>query len=125
MVFTHLPSAIFLSLIPFPSSLPPSLTFLILRASTQSMDVAPRSAFLATALPADKRTAIMGAVNVVKTSSQSVAPFITGVLGAKGHLGVAFCVAGGLKGVYDLGMLVCFAGKDRKKDRGGDEGERA
>lgn len=85
------------------------------------MDIAPRSAFLATVLPADKRTAIMGAVNVVKTSSQSVAPFITGVLGARGHLGVAFCVAGLLKGIYDLGMLVCFAGKDGKKDRGGEE----
>ncbi|OJJ85378.1 putative MFS transporter [Aspergillus glaucus CBS 516.65] len=125
MVFTHLPSAIFLSLIPLPSTLPPSLTFLILRASTQSMDVAPRSAFLAIALPADKRTAIMGAVNVVKTASQSVAPFITGVLGAKGHLGVAFCVAGGLKGIYDLGMLVCFAGRDGKRTRVDDEEWRA
>ncbi|BCR85850.1 putative MFS transporter [Aspergillus chevalieri] len=121
MVFTHFPSTIFLSLIPLPNSLPPSLTFLILRASMQNMDIAPRSAFLATVLPADKRTAIMGAVNVVKTSSQSVAPFITGVLGARGHLGVAFCVAGLLKGIYDLGMLVCFAGKDGKKDRGGEE----
>lgn len=123
MAFTHFPSAIFLSLIPIPHTLAPSLTFLILRASTQSMDVAPRSAFLASALPADKRTAIMGAVNVVQTLGQSVAPAITGVLGASGHLGVAFSVAGGLKAIYDVGMLVCFAGRDRKENRDGVEGQ--
>lgn len=76
------------------------------------MDVAPRSAFLATALPADKRTSIMGAINVVKTCSQSVAPLIAGVLAENDLFGVSFTLAGILKAVYDIGMLVCFAGRE-------------
>ncbi|KAK4234099.1 putative permeases of the major facilitator superfamily [Achaetomium macrosporum] len=112
MVFTHLPSAICLSLIAVPNDLPLALTFLILRASTQSMDVAPRSAFLAAALPPSKRTAIMGAVNVVKTTAQSLGPLLTGVLARNNLFGLAFIIAGILKATYDLGMLVSFGGKE-------------
>lgn len=123
MVFTHLPSAVCLSLISVPNSLPLALTFLILRACTQSMDVAPRSAFLAAALPSDKRTAIMGAVNVVKTTAQSLGPLLTGILARNGMFGLAFVIAGILKVVYDLGMLVSFAGKEAVKRRRAEENE--
>ncbi|KAL3470894.1 major facilitator superfamily domain-containing protein [Aspergillus californicus] len=115
MVFTHLPSALCLSLIPIPPSLSPSLTLLILRSCTQNMDVAPRSAFLAAALPSDKRTAIMGSINVIKTSAQSLGPLITGVLAGRGVFGVSFVVAGALKVVYDLGILGSFVGMERKR----------
>ncbi|GES60604.1 MFS transporter [Aspergillus terreus] len=112
MVFTHLPSAICLALIPVPSTLPLALTFLILRACSQSMDVAPRSAFLAAALPADKRTAIMGSVNVIKTCTQSLGPLITGVLSSHDMFGLSFTIAGVLKFIYDIGMLLSFAGRE-------------
>lgn len=115
MVFTHLPSAVALSLISVPNSLPLALTFLVLRACSQNMDVAPRSAFLAAALPSDKRTAIMGAVNVVKTTSQSMGPLLTGILARNNMFGVSFIIAGILKVIYDLGMLVSFAGKEAEQ----------
>jgi len=115
MVFTHMPSAVALSLISVPNSLPLALTFLVLRACSQNMDVAPRSAFLAAALPPDKRTAIMGAVNVVKTTSQSMGPLLTGILARNNRFGVSFIIAGILKVIYDLGMLVSFAGKEAEK----------
>ncbi|KAL4777934.1 hypothetical protein BJX76DRAFT_363214 [Aspergillus varians] len=119
MVFTHLPSAICLALIPVPSFLPLALTFLVLRACTQSMDTAPRSAFLAAALPADKRTAIMGSINVVKTATQSLGPLITGVLADRGFFGVSFTLAGILKCVYDIGILISFVGLERARERDG------
>lgn len=115
MVFTHLPSAICLSLISVPNNLPLALTFLVLRACTQNMDVAPRSAFLAAALPSDKRTAIMGAVNVVKTTAQSMGPLLTGILSRQHMFGVSFIIAGCLKITYDLGMLFTFAGKEAEQ----------
>lgn len=117
MVFTHLPSAICLALIPIPSSLPFALTFLVLRACTQNMDVAPRSAFLAGALPPNRRTAIMGAINVVKTCSQSLGPLITGLLAGANLFWVSFVMAGSLKATYDIGMLVSFAGKDVSRQK--------
>jgi sugar phosphate permease len=109
MVFTHLPSAIALALIPVPSSLSFAMVFLVLRACTQSMDVAPRSAFLAAVLLPHERTAVMGLINMVKTSSQSQGPLITGVLAGSNHFWVAFVFAGSLKATYDLGMLAVFA----------------
>lgn len=115
MVFTHLPSAIFLALIPVPNSLPFSLLFLILRACTQSMDVAPRSAFLAAVVLPGERTAVMGLVNVVKTAAQSLGPLITGLLVQGGMFWVAFVCAGSLKATYDLGLLALFKNHEREK----------
>ncbi|EAW12117.1 putative MFS transporter [Aspergillus clavatus NRRL 1] len=117
MVFTHLPSAICLALIPVPAALPAALTFLVLRACSQNMDVAPRSAFLAAALPPEKRTAIMGAINVVKTCSQSFGPLITGILAKHDLFGASFTLAGILKAIYDIGMLMSFAGKEPARSR--------
>ncbi|PYH88491.1 MFS transporter [Aspergillus ellipticus CBS 707.79] len=117
MVFTHLPSAVCLALIPVPGALPLALTFLILRSCTQTMDVAPRSAFLAAALPSDRRTAIMGSINVVKTCAQSLGPLLTGALADRGFFGLSFTIAGILKGVYDIGMLLSFAGKEKQSRR--------
>ncbi|KKK23480.1 hypothetical protein P175DRAFT_0514435 [Aspergillus ochraceoroseus IBT 24754] len=118
MVFTHLPSAVCLALIPVPSILPLALTFLVLRACSQSMDSAPRSAFLAAALPPEKRTAIMGSINVVKTSAQSLGPLITGILAERGYFGVSFTLAGILKCVYDIGILLSFVGLEKGRRAG-------
>ncbi|KIW82614.1 hypothetical protein Z517_05641 [Fonsecaea pedrosoi CBS 271.37] len=121
MVFTHLPSAICLALIPIPSTLPGALVFLIGRACTQVMDVAPRSAFLAAIVLPHERTAVMGTINVVKTCAQSMGPVITGVLGTKNHFWVAFVAAGSLKATYDLGLLALFAERKSREERMSEE----
>ncbi|PVH91974.1 MFS general substrate transporter [Periconia macrospinosa] len=115
MVFTHLPSAIFLALIPIPNDVYASVSFLILRACTQSMDVAPRSAFLAAIMLPQERTVIMGLVNVVKTAAQSLGPLITGLLAGHDLFWVSFVSAGSLKVGYDLGLLVIFKNHVREK----------
>ncbi len=108
MVFTHLPSAVCLACIGLPSQLPLAMMFVILRASTQSMDSAPRSAFLAAIVLPNERTAVMGTLNVVKTAAQSIGPSITGALAGKDLFWVAFLVAGSLKAAYDVGMSVQY-----------------
>lgn len=125
MVFTHLPSAIFLALIPIPNEVHLSLMFLVLRACTQSMDVAPRSAFLAAIILPSERTAIMGLVNVVKTTAQSLGPSITGLLADRKLFWVAFVCAGSLKASYDLGFLALFKNHERERaERESGEAER-
>ena len=122
MVFTHLPSTIALALIPFPSNKYLAMLLLVLRHCTASMDVAPRSAFLAAVILPNERTAIMGTINVVKTSAQSLGPAITGVLADKKLFWIAFVMAGSLKAIYDLGMLAIFAGhKTREEQEEGHE----
>lgn len=121
MVFTHLPSAVCLALIPLPSSVGLAMTFLILRSSTQSMDQAPRQAFIAAAVLPSERTAVMGVVNVVKTLSQSVGPVVTGWLAGMGRFWIAFVVAGVMKASYDLGMLRMFLGYRTQEERAEEE----
>ncbi|EME86849.1 uncharacterized protein MYCFIDRAFT_109490, partial [Pseudocercospora fijiensis CIRAD86] len=108
MVFTHLPSAIFLALLPVPSSLFMTIVLLVARSSLASMDQAPRSAFLSAVVLPEERTAVMGVVNTVKTTSQSSGPLITGILAQGGRFWISFVVAGGLKASYDLAMLSMF-----------------
>lgn len=122
MALTHLPSAVFLSLIPLPSSVALAITFLVLRASTQSMDQAPRQAFLAAVVLPNERTAVMGVVNVVKNLSQSGGPVTTGWLAGLNRFWISFLIAGSLKVVYDLTMLRMFLGH-RMRDKGEDEEE--
>ncbi|KAL8651712.1 MAG: hypothetical protein Q9226_004590 [Calogaya cf. arnoldii] len=110
MVFTHLPSAIFLALIPLPPTVFPAMTFLVLRACTQNMDQVPRQAFLAAAVLPSERTAVMGGVNVVRALSQSGGPLLTGWLAGMQKIWIAFLVAGALKAGYDLAMLKMFLG---------------
>jgi hypothetical protein len=117
MVFTHLPSAVALALIPIPDNVHFAMLFLVLRSCTQSMDVAPRSAFLAAVILPNERTAVMGMINVVKTCSSSIGPFITGLLAERGFFWISFLVAGSLKATYDLGVLTVFANHVSREDK--------
>ncbi|KAF5231173.1 hypothetical protein FAUST_9479 [Fusarium austroamericanum] len=108
MVFTHIPSSIFLALIPIPNEVHVSVLFLILRSCTQSMDIAPRSAFLAAIIQPNERTVVIGLINVAKTTAQSLGPLITGLLADSDYFWVAFIMAGSLKVCYDLGFLGLF-----------------
>lgn len=116
MVFTHLPSSIALALIALPNQLSIALTFLIFRASTQSMDTVPRSAFLSAVVLPHERTAIMGTVNVVKTCAQSLSPLITGVLADHNLFWLAFVLAGSLKATYDILLLLVFMGHKPREE---------
>ncbi|KAF2878413.1 ADC synthase [Massariosphaeria phaeospora] len=111
MVATHLPSSIFLALLPAPSGLPLTICLLVGRAVLNSMDQAPRSAFLSHVVEPQERTAVMGVVNILKTLSQSGGPTVTGLLAGNDRFWVAFVVAGSMKAAYDLLLLALFAGR--------------
>ncbi|GAB7353423.1 hypothetical protein MBLNU459_g3894t1 [Dothideomycetes sp. NU459] len=123
MVFTHLPSAVFLAMVPAPHSLGLTIAFLVLRSTLASMDQAPRSAFLSAVVLPTERTAVMGVVNTVKTMAQSGGPVVTGVLAGEGRFWIAFVAAGALKASYDLGLLAIFSNTklrgsaDEQRDR--------
>ncbi|KXJ89954.1 major facilitator superfamily transporter [Microdochium bolleyi] len=113
MVFTHLPSALFLAAIPLsPASSPAgtwvAMALLALRACTQSMDQAPRQAFLAAAVLPAERTAVLGVVNIVKTLAQAGGIGSTGLLANASMWIVALGGAGLMKAAYDVFMLWMF-----------------
>ena len=115
MVFTHLPSSLFLALLPVPYGLAPTICLLVGRSILNSMDQAPRSAFLSIVVLPEELTAVMGVVNILKTLSQSSGPSITGVLAGRKHFWVAFVIAGSLKAAYDVLLLAFFGGRVQPK----------
>lgn len=120
MTFTHLPSAVFLGLIPIPGAggigTWLAMGFLSLRACTQSMDQAPRQAFLAAAVKTEERTAILGVVNIVKTIAQAGGIGSSGVLAARKLWLVMLGGAGLMKAIYDLLILWTFLGVRDRED---------
>ncbi|KAH8738363.1 major facilitator superfamily transporter [Ilyonectria robusta] len=121
MVFTHLPSAVFLAMIPFPSAGGTgtwlAMAFLALRACTQSMDQAPRQAFLAAAVLPNERTAVLGVVNMVKTLAQASGIGSAGYFAGMHLWVIVMTGAGAMKAAYDLLMLWMFLGlTDREEE---------
>lgn len=123
MVFTHLPSSVFLALIPLPNEAYWAIVFLILRSCSQSMDTAPRSAFIAGILLPGERTAVIGFINVLKTVAQGLGPLVTGVLAENNAFWVAFVTAGAIKISYDFGLLVSFQNYQRPANADEEEEE--
>lgn len=117
MVFTHLPSAIFLGMLPAANTVWFTIILLVARGTLASMDQAPRSAFLSKVVAADERTAVMGIVNVVKTLSQSGGPTLTGVLAGDQRFWIAFVAAGAMKASYDIGLMTFFLKVERQAGR--------
>ena len=121
MAFTHLPSAMFLALVPVPSAYasfgtPLAMTFLALRACTQSMDQAPRQAFLSAAVLPAERTAVMGVVNTIKTLMQAGGAGFSGVLAGRHQWLLLLGGAGILKASYDLLLLWNFSHMRARQD---------
>jgi MFS family permease len=116
MALTHLPSAIFLALLPLAPTLPLACLLLVLRASLSTMDQGPRSVFISQVVKAEERTKVMGVVNTGKTMAQSGGPTVTGGMAQAGWFGTVFMVAGGLKAGYDLGLMGLWWNR-RKQER--------
>lgn len=108
MVFTHLPSSISSAFIPLPKTVGPTVGLLLFRAALNSMDQAPRTAFIAAVVKPEERTAVMGITSMVRTLAQTLGPSVTGLLSGNGVFWVAFVAAGFFRISYDLGLWVLF-----------------
>jgi MFS family permease len=116
MVFTHLPSSIASAFIPLPSSVGWTIGLMLFRASLNSMDQAPRTAFIAAVVKPEERTSVMGITSMLRTLSQSAGPSITGLLSGNGRFWVAFLATGICRVTYDIGLWVLFVNVKIDKD---------
>jgi predicted MFS family arabinose efflux permease len=108
MVVTHLPSNIFLMLVPFMPTLPLAIAMLLLRFSLSQMDVPTRQSYTMAVVDPDERSAAAGLTSVARTIAGAWAPLLTGVLFNASLWGVPFVLAGLLKSVYDLTLYGSF-----------------
>jgi MFS family permease len=108
MVYTHIPSNLLLTIIPFVSSAPIAIGLLLSRQSLSQMDVPTRQSYLMSVVPEVDRTPAAGFTNVSRSVAQTFSPSIAGYAIAALWLGSPFVIAGGLKVVYDVSLYKFF-----------------
>jgi MFS family permease len=109
MVYTHIPSSIFLMLVPLMPSLPLAIAVLLARFSISQMDVPTRQSYTMAVVSPDERSAAAGITGIARTTGASLSPVIAGpLLGNAALLSVPFFLSGGLKIIYDLLLYRSF-----------------
>jgi len=108
MVFSHIPSNIFLTAVPFAPT-PLSAVFLVFcRHSLSQMDVPARQSYVMAVVEEQDRTAAAGFTSTTRTVSSSISPFLAGYSIANIWIGAPLVAAGTLKLAYDLLIYKSF-----------------
>jgi MFS family permease len=102
MVFTHLPSSLFLIAVPAAPSLKVAIIFFLLRESLVEMDVPTRQSYVAAVVNPHERTYAAGITNLTRTVSWAAASAAAGALMQRLAFSAPLIFGGALKIMYDL-----------------------
>ena len=103
MVYTHIPSSIFLMLVPLMPNLPLAIAVLLARFSISQMDVPTRQSYTMAVVAPDERSAAAGVTNIARSVGAALSPSLSGLLlSIPALFSAPFFLCGGLKIVYDL-----------------------
>ncbi|WP_457090715.1 MFS transporter [Microvirga sp. P5_D2] len=109
MVFTHLPSSVFLILTAFAPTIWIAFVLLILRSLLSQMDVPTRSSYVMAVVRPEERPAAASMTAVPRSLASAVAPLLSGWLLTVSPFGWPLVLAGTLKAAYDLTLLRQFS----------------
>jgi len=103
MVFTHIPSSIFLMLMPLMPTLSLAISMLLLRFSISQMDVPTRQSYTLAVVAPDERSAASGVTSIARSVGAALSPSLAGIfIGIPALINAPFFLCGGLKIIYDL-----------------------
>jgi MFS family permease len=108
MVFTHIPSSIFLILAAFAPSLTIALGLLLLRSALSQMDVPTRTSYVMAVVTPEERPAAASVTAVPRSLASAISPAIAGALLTTAFSGLPLVICGALKIGYDLALLISF-----------------
>jgi len=108
MVYTHIPSSIFLILAAFSPNLWVALALLLVRSALSQMDVPTRTSYVMAVVTPAERTAAASVTAVPRGLAASISPAMAGVLLTTSFSGLPLVVCGVLKIVYDVALLFSF-----------------
>ncbi len=108
MVFSHIPSNLFLTGIPFAPSAAGAVFLLLCRHSLSQMDVPTRQSYVMAVVEESDRTPAAGLTNVSRSVAQSVSPSLAGYAMADFWIGLPFVAAGTFKLAYDMLLYGSF-----------------
>ncbi len=108
MVFTHIPSSVFLILAAFSPDLFLTLALLLIRSALGQMDVPARSSYVMAVVTEAERPAAASFTAVPRSLASSLSPALAGTLLAASFQGWPLVICGALKITYDLLLLAQF-----------------
>ncbi|RSL49702.1 hypothetical protein CEP54_012314 [Fusarium duplospermum] len=111
MVLCHTINSISLLMVSVPGNKYVALVIFIFRIVTREIDNAPRQSFISAGVLDHERTSAMGVINIVKTVGSCLGLYVTGLFAGLDQFWLAFIVAGALKLVYNVLILVFFWGR--------------
>ncbi len=114
MVFTHIPSSLFLIGAALATRLDLVLACLLGRSLLSQMDVPARGAFVMSVVTPAERPAAASFTSVPRSLASAISPSITGVLFAAGAAAAPLIACGVLKIVYDLALFAAFRRAESK-----------
>lgn len=107
MVFSHLPSNMFLIALAFAPNLKTAIVLLLARTVLSQMDVPTRQAYVMALVPPQQRVAAAATTNTARYVVRPVGPLLAGA-SQNVALGLPFFIAGSIKIVYDLVLYGWF-----------------
>src|SRR5437660_3025376 len=108
MVFTHLPSSLFLVAVPLAPSFKLAILLFLLREALVEMDVPTRQSYVAAVVRPEERTFSSGITNLTRNVGWAIGSSLAGI----SMQGIAFSaplvLGGGLKIAYDVFLYRSF-----------------
>jgi MFS family permease len=108
MVFTHIPSSVFLLTVAFAPNFPVAAVLFLLREGLVEMDVPTRQSYVMAVVRPEERTVASGVTHLVRVGAWAVAPSFAGALMQGVSLGIPLVIGAGMKIGYDLLLYAAF-----------------
>jgi len=102
MVFTHLPSSLFLLFVPLAPSFPIAAALLLAREALVEMDVPTRQSYLAAMVQPHERVYASGITSLTRTSAWAATSSAAGVLMQYVAFSAPLVLGGSMKVIYDV-----------------------
>ena len=116
MVYTHLPSNLFLIAAALMPSAPLAVMFLLMRMALSQMDVPARQSYVMAIVPPEERAAAASVTNVPRSFAAAFSPALAGYLLSLTTFGWPLILGGCAKVVYDLLLLAQFRSKPPQEE---------
>ena len=108
MVFTHLPSSLFLIAVPFAPSFKIAILLFLCREALVEMDVPTRQSYVAAVVLPNERTFASGLTNLARNLFWAVGSSVAGLVMQNLAFSAPLVIGGGMKVTYDLVLYRAF-----------------
>ena len=108
MVFTHIPSSLFLVTVTFAPNFWMAAILFLLREGLVEMDVPTRQSYVMAVVNRDERIVAAGVTHLVRLLGWAIAPFFAGWLITKTSLALPLIIGAVMKVIYDVLLYVAF-----------------